>query len=145
MGARRDGAEAMPSDSENLRIVREIYEAFGKGDLAAILNLLAGEVDWAYPGPKAIPFSGSWHGRDRVAQFFAAVGEHLEVLDFGVGQFIAQGDAVVVLGRERMRVKGTGRVYETEWAHVYTLREGKVVRFREYANTAAVAQAFRGS
>jgi len=135
----------MPSDSENLRIVREIYEAFAKGDLAAILNLLAGGVDWASPGPKAIPFSGSWHGRDRVAQFFAAVGEHLEVLDFGAGQFIAQGDTVVVLGRERMRVKGTARVYETEWAHVYKLREGKVVRFREYTNTAAVAQAFRGS
>ena len=135
----------MPSDSDNLGIVRKIYEAFGKGDLATILNLLADGVDWAYPGPKDIPFGGSWHGRDRVAQFFAAVGEHLEVLDFGVGQFIAQEDTVVVLGHERMRVKTTGRVYETEWAHVYTLRQGRVERFREYANSAAVAEAFRGS
>jgi len=135
----------MPSDAENLGIVRTIYEAFGKGDLTTILSLLADEVDWVYPGPKAIPFSGTWHGRDRVAQFFAAVGEHLEVLGFGVGQFIAQGDTVVVLGHERMRVKATGRLYETEWSHIYTLSQGKVVIFREYANTAAVAQAFRGS
>ncbi len=44
-----------------------------------------------------------------------------------------------------MRVKATGRSYETDWVHVFTLREGAVAEFREYADTAAVAEAFRGS
>ncbi len=44
-----------------------------------------------------------------------------------------------------MRVKATGRSYETEWAHVFTLREGKIVEFREFADSAAVAEAFRRS
>jgi ketosteroid isomerase-like protein len=52
---------------------------------------------------------------------------------------------VLALGDERMRVKATGRTYETEWAHVFTVREGKVMEFCEYADTAAVAEAFRGS
>jgi ketosteroid isomerase-like protein len=52
---------------------------------------------------------------------------------------------VVALGDERMRVKATGRSYENEWAHVFMLGEGKVVEFREFADSAAVAEAFRGS
>jgi ketosteroid isomerase-like protein len=49
-----------------------------------------------------------------------------------------------VLGHERMRVKSTGPVFETDWAHVLTLCEGKVLRFHEYFDTAAMVAAFRG-
>jgi ketosteroid isomerase-like protein len=79
-----------------------------------VLNLLADDVDWAYLGPADIPFGGDYPGRDQVARFFAIVVENLEIQDFGVDQFIAQGDTVVVLGHERMRVRPTGRTYETD-------------------------------
>ena len=47
-----------------------------------------------------------------------------------------------MLGFERLRARPTGRVYETEWADVFTLREGKIVMFREYADTAAMTAAY---
>ena len=135
----------MSTDSATLEIVQKLYEAFGRGDLPAILSHLAEDVTWKYLGPAEIPFGGTRHGKEQVAQFFAAIAGSLEVQDFGVDRFIAQGDMVVALGHERMRVKTTGRTYETQWAHVFTVRDGKIVEFREYADTSAVAQAFRGS
>jgi len=135
----------MSTDSATLEIVQKLYEAFGRGDLPAILSHLAEDVTWKYLGPAEIPFGGTRHGKEQVAQFFAAIAGSLEVQDFGVDRFIAQGDMVVALGHERMRVKTTGRTYETQWAHVFTVRDGKIVEFREYADTAAVAEAFRGS
>jgi len=127
----------------NLAIVQGVYKAFGRGDLATILNQLAEDIDWAYPGPSAIPFAGTWRGHDQVRRFFAALMDAVDVQAFEVQRFVAQDDLVVVLGGERMRVKATGRSYETQWAHVFTLHQGRVVGFREYANTAAVAEAFR--
>jgi len=135
----------MPSDTVNLAVVQKLYEAFGRGDLPTILSHIAEDVTWKYLGPAEIPFGGTRHGRDQVAQFFAAIAESLEVQDFGIDQFVVQGDTVVALGHERMHVKATGRTYNTDWAHVFTLRDGKVVKFSEYADTAAVAEAFRGS
>ena len=135
----------MPSDTVNLAVVQKLYEAFGRGDLPTILSHLAEDVTWKYLGPAEIPFGGTRHGKEQVAQFFAAIAENLDVQDFGIERFIVQDDTVVALGHERMRVKTTGRTYETQWAHVFTLRDGKIVEFREYADTAAVAEAFRGS
>ena len=55
---------------------------------------------------------------------------------------IAQGDIVVVLGHERSIAKPTGRSFEQEWAHVYTLRDGKIATGRFFENTAAEVAAF---
>jgi uncharacterized protein len=69
--------------------------------------------------------------------------ETLETQQFEPRQFIAQDDTVVVLGHERHRVKSTGRSYEGEWVQVFTLRDGKVVKYREYFDTAGALTAFR--
>ncbi len=135
----------MQSDSVSLAVVQMLYEAFGRGDLPTILNHLAEDVTWIYLGPAEIPFGGTRHGKEQVAQFFAAIAGSLEVQDFGIDRFVVQGDMVVALGHEQMRVKATGRTYKTDWVHVFTLRDGKVVEFREFADSAAVAEAFRGS
>lgn len=125
------------SESENARTVEAIYAAFGRGDLASILNSLAEQVEWQHPGPD-IPWGGARHGRAAVAQFFAALVEHVDMEQFVPEQFVARGDDVIVLGRERARVKSSGRVYETEWVHVWSLEGGSVIRFREYTDTAAI-------
>lgn len=54
----------------------------------------------------------------------------------------AENDKVVALGYEHLEVKADGRSYRSTWAHVYTLRNGKVVKFEEFVDTAAQAAAF---
>ncbi len=70
------------------------------------------------------------------------LGDNLEFERFEPREFVAQGDTVVVLGYERSLVKPTGRAFENEWAHVYTLGDGKIAKGRFFEDTAAQVVAF---
>ena len=126
---------------DSVTTVKEIYEAFGRGDLPAILERVAEDVVWHDPGPAAVPHAGTYHGREGVTQFFTRVGETLEFEDFQPNDFLAGGDRVVVLGHIRARVRATGRSYEMDWAMAWTLRDGKVAHFQVYEDTAAELEA----
>jgi ketosteroid isomerase-like protein len=133
------------AEQENLATVEGIYAAFGRADLAGIVDQVAEDVVWHDPGPSEVPHAGTYTGRDGVARFFATLGETVAVEDFAPEEFVAEGDRVVVLGRMRARVKETGRAYDSDWAMVWTFRDGKVARFRVYEDTAAEAAAHTSS
>src|SRR3712207_4218467 len=103
----------------NEDVVREAYEAVGRGDIPALLELLTDDVEWTLQGPSVIPFAGTRRGREGVAGFFSLLGETVEFQEFEPREFVVQGDTVVALGFERNLIKPTGRTFEQEWAHVY--------------------------
>lgn len=127
---------------QNVDVVQRTYEAVGRGDIPAFLDLLTDDVEWTLQGSSVIPFAGTRRGREGVAEFFSLVGETLEFEQFEPREFVAQGDTVVVLGFERNLIKPTGRTFEQEWAHVYTLRDGKIAKVRCFEDTAAYVVAF---
>ena len=132
------------SEQENTQIVKDAYAAFKRGDIPTILNMLADDVKWFLPGPTdIIPVAGERHGREQVGQFFSALDQNQEAKEFEPQEFVAQGDKVVVLGHYVWRIKANGREYGSDWAHVFTLRDGKVVKFQEYYDTGTCADAFR--
>ena len=130
------------SDQANVGVVQQGYEALGRGDIPALLDLMADDVEWTLQGPPVIPWAGTRRGREGVAEFFSLLGETLEFEQFEPREFVAQGDTVVVLGYERSLVKPTGRTFGQEWAHVYTLRDGKIAKGRFIEDTAAQVVAF---
>ncbi len=129
------------SDQTNLGVVQQTYAAVGSGDIPAVLDLLTDDVEWTLQGPSVIPWAGTRRGREGVAEFFSLLGETLEFEQFEPREFVAQGDTVVVLGYERSPVKATGCTFETEWAHVYTLRDGRIAKGRFFEDTAALVVA----
>src|SRR4051794_27439494 len=129
------------SDQNNVDVVQQAYAAFGRGDIPAVLSFLTDDVEWGLPGPSLIPWAGTRHGHEGVAEFFSLLGETLEFEQFEPREFVGQGDTVVVLGYERDLVKPTGRTFEQEWAHVYTLRNGKIAKGRFFEDTAAQVEA----
>jgi ketosteroid isomerase-like protein len=130
------------SDQTNSAVVQQAYEAFGRGDIPTVLSALTDDVEWTLQGPPGIPWAGTHRGREGVAEFFSLLGEGLEFELFEPLEFVAQGDTVVVLGHERSVVKPTGRGFEQEWAHVYTLRDGKIATGLFIEDTAAQVEAF---
>jgi ketosteroid isomerase-like protein len=78
-----------------------------------------------------------------VAAFFSTMSSAQEPVQFEPQEYIAQGDRVVALGHYRWHAKATGREWESDWAHVYTIRDGQVVRFQEYTDTAMAIAAHR--
>ncbi len=84
-----------------------------------------------------------WKLRQGVVQFFKSLGDSLEVSLFEPREFIAQGNRVVLLGYQRGRAKPTGRPYETEFAHVFTLQGGKIVEFQSFADSLSLAESLQ--
>jgi hypothetical protein len=130
------------SAEENKRIVRSIFEAFGRGDVPGVLAHVSEDVTWKAPGPPVIPYFGDRRGHAGATEFFVQLGTNVDFEHFEPGVFVAEGDKVVVLGRERGRVKGTGKTFDNEWALVFTFDGGQVKGFQCYENTAAIAEAF---
>ena len=134
---------AAPTTRSTVEIVQALFAAFGRGDIASVLAALSDDIEWSVAGPREVAYAGTRHGREQVAQFFQALGSSVEMLQFEPREFIAQGDQVAVIGAERLRVKATGRTVKNQWVILFTLRDGRVVRFREYGDTAALAAGFR--
>jgi ketosteroid isomerase-like protein len=130
------------SEQTNVAVVQQAYEAFGRGDIPGVLDLLTDDVVWTLQGPSTIPFAGTHRGREGIAEFFSLVGEALEFEQFEPREVVAQGDTVVVLGYERSFAKATGSPLEQEWVHVYTLRDSKIATGRFFEDTAAEMVAF---
>jgi ketosteroid isomerase-like protein len=134
-------------EQQNTEIVRQTYAAFGRGDIPALLDLLDDAIEWeaVIGAAPHVPTAGKRHGKQAVAEFFRVLSETIEFIRFEPREFIAQGDQVVTLGSYEGRSKATGRTFAEEWAMVDTIRNGKVVRFREYVNAAAINAAFEAA
>ena len=82
--------------------------------------------------------------RLRVEKLLGDVGSSLTFSEFTPKDFYAVGDKVFVLGRYAMTVKKTGKAMTSDWAHIFTISDGKVKMFREFLDTARAAEAYRG-
>jgi hypothetical protein len=134
----------MNNSDANIQCVHNLYAAFARLDLSAILATLEENVDWFFVGqPDVIPYAGVRHGREDVLNFFILLVKTVEVLAFGPLEVRAFADNVLVLGHEKVKVRATGKVFETDWAHLFTLSQGKIVRLRGFYDTATMAAAFR--
>ena len=127
----------------NVQLVQDAYAAFGSGDLPKLLGLMSPDILWEFPASSVIPFAGRFVGPAEAARFFTALAQHTEAEMFEPRHFVASGDHVVVLGHERFRVTSTGRTWQCEWSHAFTLGAGKITAFREYTDTAVIEAAFR--
>jgi ketosteroid isomerase-like protein len=134
--------EDVMSVEQNTQLVEKAYADFKRGHIPAMLEALTEDVDWFVPGPaKTLPFVGRRRGRQQVAEFFAGLAQLETAQEFEPREFISQGDKVVVLGYQRWIVHSTRRTYEDNWAHVFTIRNGKIAQFRVYHDTHAEAVA----
>lgn len=134
------------AEQENVSVVRDAYAAFQRGDIPGLMGLLTDDVDWWTPGsPEQIPYTGRRSGHAAVGEFFGQLAASEEITHFEPREFIAQGDKVAVTGNYKGRTKPSGRDYDLDWLQVFTVREGKIAAFREYLDTAALADAHRGA
>jgi uncharacterized protein len=132
------------SAQDNVQASKDAYAAFGRGDLPAVMQSVADEVEWIVPGTADVPTAGTYRGKQAVQEWFGTVAQTVEFERFEPYEFIAQGDKVVVLVNIVGRVRQTNRTYTSEDAHLSTYRDGKLVRFQVFTDTATTAAAFRG-
>ena len=135
----------MPLPAEPIAVVRAHYDAIRNRDRAALLSTLDDDVELTFPGPQAIPFAGVWRSIEGAKSFYAAIRATAEVVEFVVEDMIAQGDSVAVIGRERFRVRATGREWSCGWVQLHVVAAGKIRLYREFTDTAAISAAYTGN
>ena len=133
------------NEQTNIQLVQQAYAAFGRNDIPGLMSLMTEDIDWQFYGPQEIPTSGQRKGKPEVQRFFQNVADAWEFASFEPKQFVAQGDQVVAFGSYSGTAKGTGRKFDCQWAQMFTVQNGKVVRFREYTDTANLLEAYAGA
>jgi uncharacterized protein len=116
----------------NVQTIRDIYAAYSRGDLPAILGRLSATVEWEYPGTSTtVPWLQRRVGREAAAGFFEALGG-MQIEKFAPKEFLEAEGVVVVLLDVAFTVTATGqRVDEEDEIHVWRFdSQGKVSRFK---------------
>jgi len=123
--------------------VKDIYAAFGRGDIAHILSQLTPDCQWITAG-EGVPLAGRYTGPAGAVSFFERLAATEEITRFEPREYFANeaGD-VVAYGFEECRIKSNGRVVSTNWMMLFRFREGKVAYFETFYDTAAYAAAHR--
>jgi ketosteroid isomerase-like protein len=133
------------SADANIKTIARAYEAFGRGDVAAILDMVTDDVDWGAEAanPDGAPWYGLRHGRDAVARFFLDYGSAVEVEEFTPVSFAANDTDVFSLVRCRARSRATGKPVAMDLHHYFTFRDGKIAYFRGTEDTAQTEASLR--
>jgi ketosteroid isomerase-like protein len=116
----------------NTKVIEAAYDAFGRGDIPALLDLIDEDVEWT--SPRTLPQGGEYHGKPEVVRFFENVGAAWDPLTIDV-EAIDEVGAELVVGV--VRLDGTRRGGKPDGygsAHVFTVRNGRICRFREYTD-----------
>ena len=123
----------------NSEVIRGLYTAFAKGDVPGVLGALDKDIHWTEA--EGFPYGGTYVGPNAVlTNVFAKLGSEWNGFSAAPHAFVAEGDMVVALGEYGGTYNATGKRFSAPFAHVWTLRDGKVVRFQQYTDT-ALAQA----
>lgn len=124
-------------------LVNSFYETFIGGDIDAVLAMLAPDFQLVYSGPSVIPAAGTWKGHDGFRNWAeAGLQGHLPPESFSFEEQIAHGDKVVLRGHVNLRVKTTGKTCESDFLHLWTVRDGKLASWIDFFDTFALAQAY---
>ncbi|SDE02124.1 hypothetical protein SAMN05428966_106379 [Massilia sp. PDC64] len=127
----------------NKQLVMEGYRLFQNGDIPGMLAYAHDDAAWIAPDAEAVPFAGSFHGKAEVGRFFSELLKAMQPTRFVIKDVIAENDKVVVLGEAMWLVRSTGRSYDSQWVHVFTMRDGKFIRVDSLYDTASAEHAFR--
>src|SRR4051794_19418421 len=121
-------------ESDNVRRLREGYDAFNRGDYEAVLENW--RPDAAVHDRQEVPDPHTYEGMEGALAAFAHAGEGFEEYEIEPVEFLECDDRIVAVIRQRGKGTLSGVVVEDELVHVWTLRDGKVADLRGFSTKA---------
>jgi ketosteroid isomerase-like protein len=130
----------------NIEFVKDLFAAFGRGDIGYVIDAHSDDVVSESPVSRTstLPWAGTRAGRRELAEYFETMAAHMRPEAFHDLVFTASDDRVVVEGTNAGSVVETGERYEHDWVMVFTIQGGKVVRFRHYYDPGDIEAAMEG-
>ena len=131
------------SIERNIETTKQMYEAVPKGDAETVFANFDPEIRIIYYGDSYIPYAGEFNGLEGATEFLTKVAESVNILKVEPYTFIAQGDDLAVWGHLWFQSKKSGREFDSDFAHIITLRDGKWLFFRDFFNSALASEVLR--
>jgi uncharacterized protein len=123
--------------AENKATVAAAYEAFGRGDIPAVIGVNSPDAVWVIHTAPNAAFGGEHKGHDGIGAMFQTIGETVDITMFNMQPIAAEGDIVVATGEQSYTVKASGKTVSGPLVHVFSFNaDGQLVRFEEWESNA---------
>jgi ketosteroid isomerase-like protein len=116
----------------NVEALQRGYEALNNGDLTLVLELLDPDLEWHEPGDS--PEAGTHHGRDSFERFFRSWIESFDEFRVEPERVVQRGNDLVAVVQQSGRGRASGVEIEIRLAHIWTVEDGRAVRWEAVAN-----------
>ncbi|HLW95986.1 MAG TPA: nuclear transport factor 2 family protein [Solirubrobacteraceae bacterium] len=124
---------------ENIEFVKSLYAAFARGDIPAVLDGFAEDIEWHEA--EGMPYGGVYRGGDAVLQnVFGPISTDVEGFAAAPEEFVGSGDTVAVVVRYTGVGKVSGKPLDVPAVHVWEIGDGKLTRFRQFIDTVKFAE-----
>lgn len=126
----------MTTTTDTATIARAVYDAFGRGDIPAVLENFDPDIVWI---ESTGLIAGTYQGAQAVVDgVFAPIGSEWDGFLVEPERLVAEGDIVVSIGTYRGKFRATGKSMTARFVHVWEVREGRLARFEQIADTASL-------
>lgn len=120
--------------------IRGIYEAFAGGDIATVLGALDAKIEWVEAAGSA--YAGTYSGPDAVLSgVLARLADDWNPFHVAPDRIVADRDTVIAVGTYTGTHKTSGRSFRARFAHIWELRDSKIVAFEQIADTVKINEA----
>lgn len=116
---------------ETRNLIQNFYQALANRELQTLLGLFAEEVDWDVPGNEELaPWLGKRQNRNEIKVFHQLLWQSVEPISAQIEHILADGNFGVATGRFSSRMLRSGQVYSSIFSAHFTLKDGKIIRYR---------------
>jgi ketosteroid isomerase-like protein len=121
--------DSTTTEETNEGLILAAYDAFARGDLGTVFDVLAEDISWHVPGRG--PLSGDYRGHKQVLAFFERfLGLSQGTFHIDIDDVMSHGERVVVLVTESAHHDDL--VWSSPQVHVWTVKNGKATVFRQF-------------
>lgn len=132
-----------PAKDKNVEIVQNLYSAFAKGDVPAVLEKFHPKIEWNeaenFPYADGNPYIGPQTVLEGVFARLGAEWEYWNLIE--QTYYEANSGEIIVTGRYKAKNKMTAKEINVQFVHMWTLEDGMVTKFQQYADTYQVVEA----
>jgi ketosteroid isomerase-like protein len=129
---------------ENIELIKNIYKLFNERQYDAILPNFADDMTWIAADSSPLADESPYHGPANIrARVFGRIEAGFESLTVRVDEIFGADGRVVVLGYYDSLLKGRETSTQIQLAHIWTVRDGKAVKFQQYVDTHRIAESFK--
>ncbi len=130
-------------NNQNIQIIDNLYKAFATGDIPTVLGSMNPHIEWNEAESNSMADGNPYIGPDAILNgVFARLGaNHVYFNLADIKLHDMSNDQILATLRYDAKNKETGKSYNAQAAHLWTLNEGKITAFQQYVDTKKLADA----